>query len=200
MLTHAVSFYKNLFGKEPRSNLRMGDEFWEEDEKVSKEDNELLEAELSEEEICMSIRGSYVVGAPGPDGFSLLFYQKFWSIIKSDLMAMVRGFEKGEVNVARLNFVRIVLIPKEEGANTLKKFRPISLIKCSFKIFSKALNNKLEKVCDRILASNQTAFVRGRYILESVVSAHEILHDAIKNKEKGLVLKLDYEKAYDRVD
>jgi hypothetical protein len=42
--------------------------------------------------------------------------------------------------------------------------------------------------------------VRGRFILESVVSAHEIIHDAIKSKEKGLILKLDYEKAYDRVN
>jgi hypothetical protein len=81
----------------------------------------------------------------------------------------------------------------------LKKFRSISLINCSFKIFAKALNNRLERACDRLLAPNQTAFVRGIYILESVVSAHEILHDSIKNKEKGLVLKLDYEKAYDRV-
>jgi hypothetical protein len=139
-------------------------------------------------------------GALGPDGFSFLFYQKFWSIIKSDLMDVVKGFDRGEVNMARLNFARIILIPKEEGANTLKKFRPISLINCSFKIFSKALNNMLEKVCDRLLSTNQTAFVRGRYILESVVSAHEILHDAKKNKEKCLVIKLDYEKAYDRVD
>jgi hypothetical protein len=38
-----------------------------------------------------------------------------------------------------------------------------------------------------------------RYILESVVSTHEILHDAIK-MEKGLVLKLDNEKDYDRVN
>jgi hypothetical protein len=104
-----------------------------------------------------------------------------------------------EVNVARLNFARIILIPKEEGAHTLKKFRPISLINCSFKIFSNALN-RLEKVCDRLLASNQTAFVKDRFILESVVFAHEIFHDAIKKKEKGLILKIDYEKAYDIVD
>jgi hypothetical protein len=115
-------------------------------------------------------------------------------------MAVVRGFEKGEINLARLNYDWIILIPKEEGANTLKKFRPISLINCSFKIFAKALNSRLERICDRLFAPNQTSFVRGRYILESVVSAHETIHDAMKNKEKGLVLKLDYEKAYDRVN
>jgi hypothetical protein len=114
-------------------------------------------------------------------------------------MVVVKGFEKGEVNLARLNYARIVLIPKEEGANTLKKFRSISLINCSFKIFTKALNTRLEGVCERLLAPNQTTFVRGRYILESVMSAHKTIHDAIKNKEKGLVLKLDYEKVYDRV-
>jgi hypothetical protein len=42
--------------------------------------------------------------------------------------------------------------------------------------------------------------VKGRFILESVVSAHKIIHDTMKNKDKGLVLKLDYEKVYDRVD
>jgi hypothetical protein len=33
-----------------------------------------------------------------------------------------------------------------------------------------------------------------------MVSAHEILHDSMKHKKKGLILKLEYEKAYDRVD
>jgi hypothetical protein len=67
-------------------------------------------------------------------------------------------------------------------------------------VFAKALNNRLELVCDRLLAINQTAFVKGRYILESVVSAHEIIHEAVGMGRKGIILKLDYEKAYDRVD
>jgi hypothetical protein len=62
------------------------------------------------------------------------------------------------------------------------------------------MNTRLESICDRMLAPNQTAFIKGRYILESVVSEQEIIHDAVKNGQKGLVLKLDYEKTYDRVD
>jgi hypothetical protein len=109
-------------------------------------------------------------------------------------MALVRKIEKGELSIDRLNYAMLILIPKEEGAKSLKKFRPISLINCSFKIFAKALNNMLEKICVRLLAPNQTTFVKGRFILESVISAHEIIQWAVKNKEKGLILKLYYEK------
>jgi hypothetical protein len=112
---------------------------------------------------------------------------------------LIKSFEKGALNIARLNYAMIILIPKEEDAKNLKKYKTISLINCSFKIFSKVLNNRLERNCGRLLAHNQTTFVRGRYILESVVSAHEILHDS-RRGQKGLVLKVDYGKAYDRVN
>jgi hypothetical protein len=47
--------------------------------------------------------------------------------------------------------------------------------------------------------SATTAFIKGRYFLESVVAAHEIIHDIHRKKGTGVVLKLDYEKPYDRV-
>jgi hypothetical protein len=115
-------------------------------------------------------------------------------------MALFKGFEQGRINIARLNYVMIILISKEEGAMNLKKFRPISLINCIFKFLAKVLNNRLKRVCSRLLAPNQTAFVKGRYILESVVSVREIIHEAAKTHQKGLILQLDYEKAYDTVD
>jgi hypothetical protein len=132
--------------------------------------------------------------------FSFLFYHKFWGTIEKGFMALIRGFEQGDINIARLNYALITLIPKKDEARTLKKFRLISLINCSFKIFAKALNNMLIKIYDRLLSSNQIAFVRGRFILESVVAAHEIIHDAARRGKEGLVLKLEYEKTYDMVD
>jgi len=199
MLEHVVDFYRNLFGKEENSGVNLGQDFWEVDEKVTALENELLEAPFTENEVREAVFSSYAEGAPGPDGFSFLFYQVFWDLIKVDLMNLIRVFEQGDLNLDRLNYAMITLIPKEPEAKVLKKFRPISLINCSFKIFSKLLNNRMVRVADRLVASNQTTFIKGRFILESVVAAHEIIHEVHKRKQEGVVLKLDYEKAYDRV-
>jgi mannosylglycoprotein endo-beta-mannosidase len=51
-----------------------------------------------------------------------------------------------------------------------------------------------------LTSPNQTAFIKGRFILESVVSAHEVIHIVAKDKAKGVVLKLDHEKAFDKVN
>jgi hypothetical protein len=94
----------------------------------------------------------------------------------------------------------ITLIPKDENACEMKKFRPISLLNCSFKMFSKLLTLMLEKVCHRIIAKEQSTFIRGRYILDSVVVAPEVVHSIHKSKIPRVILKLDYEKAYDRMN
>jgi hypothetical protein len=200
MISHAVEFYKKLFGEEAMSSVRLGNGFWDEKNKPTKEENAAMEADFSNKEVRDAVFESYSEGAPGPDDFSFLFYQKFWPLIKEDLMNLVHGFSRDDINIARLNDAMITLIPKEEEARNLKqKIMPISLINCSFNFFTNALNNRLVSICDRLLSYNQTAFVKGRFILESVVAAHEIIHDVVRGGKKGVMLKLDYEKAYDRV-
>jgi hypothetical protein len=83
MINHAVEFYKTLFGKEMRDNIRIDEDFLGGEKKVTSEENGMLEAPFSEEEIKKAIDDSYAEGAPGPDGFSFLFYQKFWPDIRT---------------------------------------------------------------------------------------------------------------------
>ena len=143
----------------------ISDDFWEESQKVSREENDFLVAPFSEEEIKEAIFNCYPEGAPGPDGLSFLFYQKFWDTIKKDVLAMFADFYKGELDIYRLNFALVTLVPKFNDACNMKQFRPISLLNCSFKIFSKLLTNRLGKVAQRLVATNQSAFIKGRYIL-----------------------------------
>ena len=113
---------------------------------------------------------------------------------------MFNDWNKMDLDLFRLNFSLLTLIPKEPEASTIQKFRPIALTNCSFKIFSKCMTNRLGVVCEKLISPNQSAFLRGRYILKSVVSAHEIIHEVARRDQPGFIFKLDYEKAYDMVN
>jgi hypothetical protein len=94
----------------------------------------------------------------------------------------------------------ITIIPKENEAREMRKFRPTILLNFSFKIFTKVLTSRFARILDRLISYQQSAFIKGRFILESVVTAHEIIHEVHRRKGQGLVFKIDYEKAYDMVN
>ena len=77
MLKVASDFYKNLFAKEEKLDISLGAHFWEPDEMVTYEENKNLQKPFSVEEIKAAVFESYAGGAPGPDGFSFMFYQSF---------------------------------------------------------------------------------------------------------------------------
>ena len=74
------------------------------------------------------------------------------------------------------------------------------MLNVSFKIFTKVLANRLMAVTDKVVRQSQTAFMIGRNILEGVVILHETIHELHRKKMSGVVLKLDFEKAYDKVN
>jgi hypothetical protein len=94
----------------------------------------------------------------------------------------------------------ISLIPKLKEANNIKQFKPICLLNVDYKWFTKVLTMRLTPYAGKIISETQTAFIPGRYILEGVVVLHEILHEIRVKKLKGIILKLDFEKAYDKVN
>lgn len=73
------------------------------------------------------------------------------------------------------------------------------LIECRFKIFTNLILNRLSKVITKIIDRGQTTFIKGRYILDGVVILHETLHELWRRKQKGIIFKIDFEKAYDSV-
>jgi hypothetical protein len=61
------------------------------------------------------------------------------------------------------------------------------------------LNNRLSSLAQKVIGENQTGFVKGRNILEGVLVLHEVIHELKQSKRKGIILKIDFEKAYDKV-
>jgi hypothetical protein len=186
-----MDYYKNMFSWESRGAAALGEQFWDAEDLVTPKENRGLIAPFSEQEVKEAVFGSYAKGAPGPDGLLFLFYQKIWDTIKDDLLKLVNNFQDNKLDLFRLNFATLTLIPKVEDASEMRNFRPISLLNCSFKIFGRLLTTRLEKICDRIVAQEQGALIRVRYILESVVVAHEVVYSLHKSKESEVIIKLD---------
>jgi hypothetical protein len=112
---------------------------------------------------------------------------------------MFDKFYRGELNLRRLNYGLISLIPKSKEANTIKHYRRICLLGVDYKWFTKVLTKRLTRVAESVISTTQTTFIPGRNILEGVVVLHETLHEIWKKKKRGVIMKLDFEKEYDKV-
>ncbi|CEP12746.1 hypothetical protein [Parasitella parasitica] len=89
--------------------------------------------------------------------------------------------------------------PKKGDLTSLKNWRPISLINCDAKVFTRILNGRLANVIGNIIQPYQTGFMPGRFIGDNGVLLHFILQQARSTQHPGIGLLLDQEKAYDRV-
>ena len=162
--------------------------------------NEHLIDDFSESEVRAAIFQMEHNKASGPDGFPPEFYQVFWNIIKVDLMALFKEFHRGNLPLQSLNFGTIILLPKKKDAKVIQQYRPICLLNVSFKIFTKVATNRLNTIAQKIIRPSQTAFLPGRNIMEGAVVLHETIHEMHTKKLDGIIFKIDFEKAYDKVD
>ena len=109
--------------------------------------------------------------------------------------------EKG--NLAPLNHTYIALIPKATKPRSVSEFRPISLCNVIYRIIVKSMANRLKHILDKIISPNQSAFIPNRLITDNIIIGYECLNKIRqgKRKKKGLItLKLDINKAYERVE
>ena len=84
-------------------------------------------------------------------------------------------------------------------AKQIQQYRPICVLNVSFKIFTKVGTNRLNKVARTVVSPSQIDFMLGRNIRERVVILHETIHELHTKKRDGVIFKIDFEKAYDKV-
>jgi len=94
----------------------------------------------------------------------------------------------------------ISLIPKVDNPQGLDEYRPISLVGSMYEIISKILSKRLQKVLYKIIDNKQSAFIEGKGILDSVVAVNEVIDEVRRKKESCIILKTNFEKAYDSVN
>ena len=66
--------------------------------------------------------------APGPDGFTVAFWQSCWDFVEEEVVELFKEFYDHKSFAKSLNTTFLLLIPKKGGAEDLRDFRPISLL------------------------------------------------------------------------
>lgn len=101
--------------------------------------------------------------------------------------------------MVHLNYAVISLIPKVKGDDLIKQLCPIALINNVAKFLAKAFATCLSPIMHKVISPSQSAFIKGRFVLDGIVCSHELVHDIRCRKNNAIILKLDFEKAYDSV-
>lgn len=104
------------------------------------------------------------------------------------------------MDLSKVNYGVITLLSKGDNADVIQKYRPICLLKVLFKIFTKGMVIRLGPVMPKLIAPYQNAFIKDRNIMDGVMSLQEIIRETKYRKQQDIILKLDFEKAYDKVN
>ncbi|XP_058092672.1 uncharacterized protein LOC131239131 [Magnolia sinica] len=168
---------------------------------VTSQMNEDLLCPLTIEEVKAAADSIPQDSAPGPDGFSGSFFSSCRDVIGNDIFAAANDFLAGGPLPRAFQCTLICLIPKKSNPEHIGDFRPISLCNIIVKIFSKVIASRLAVHLPTIISDEQGTFVRGRSIAENISTVREMVHDLDRRVFRGnLIIKLDMEKAYDRVE
>ena len=82
-------------------------------QRINEVEAERLETPFIVDEVFTALSNLNGDKAPGPNGFTLAFWQFSWHIVKDDIMRMFKEFFETEKFVKNLNTTFLVLVPKK---------------------------------------------------------------------------------------
>ena len=204
ILQECKFFFKDLYSSKMKTESLLPEIdffFSENDTVLSNEERDSIEGFLTELECFNAMKDMKPAKSPGTDGLPSEFYQTFWNEVSKPLLkALNYGFEVGQLSISQKRGI-IKLIPKKSGElYYIKNWRPLTLLNCDYKIATKVIANRLKTHLDKLINNDQTGFMKGRFIGENIRLIDSIINYTAAKKVPGLLLFLDFEKAFDTLE
>ena len=201
-MTELEDFYTDLYDSEENlpdsANLFLRHS---EIPKLSPEKAATCEGKLTVEECLQSLQSFKDNKSPGNDGLTVEFYKTFWGILGKLLVESLNcAFDHGELSNSQKQAIITVIEKKGKDRRHISNWRSISLINVDTKIGSKSIARRLRDVLPDIVHHNQNVYVKGKSIFDVVRAIDDILEFTEIEKIQGLMVAIDFKKAFDSVN
>ena len=169
--------------------------------KVPENDMENLEADFTCDEIKTALFSMTKNKSPGPDGLTAEFFCRFYHLFENIFMKIFSIIQEEQIMTRSMRHGVITLIYKNRGdKNSLKNFRPISLLCVDYKIMARIMSNRLKFVLPKLISNSQTCCILGRDIADTTSSIRDLIEIIENDNLEAYLIKVDQEKAFDKVD
>lgn len=173
-----------------------------------------LSASVTPEDIASTLKKTASDSSPGPDGLTYEFWKhlkkcaatktKDRVIYLSPITLIFAAFRDIELHGicedAHINDGLLCPIHKKGDRDLPQNYRPITLLNTDYRIYTKWRSLLLAQVVPYLIPPDQAAFIKRRSIFDNIALARMVMaHDEAK-KKNGLLVLLDQEKAYDKID
>jgi hypothetical protein len=187
----AVAYFRNQFASDHWARPKLDGILFP---SLDDDENRRLVLPFGMEEIERVVKDCDGNKNPGPDGFNFAFIKAMWNLIKGEIRILFDQFHGIETLPKSFSSYFVALIPKINSPFALGDFRPISLLGCLYKIVAKVLTARLASVMDRLVAHTQSAFLKGRQLVDGVVVVNEVVDLAKRIGRSCLIFKSGFRK------
>ena len=202
ILNEQVKFYTNLYKSRHVSQVDI-DRYLNTiklENYLSDAQKSACEGSLSKDECTQVITRMKRNKSPGSDGLPVEFYITFWDHIANMVVNSLNdALHSGTLSCSQKRAI-ITLIFKKGDRELLKNWRPISLLNTDYKIAAFALANRLHKVLDKIINTDQSGYIKNRFIGGNIRLISDIFEYIDNRNEGGAIIFCDFEKAFDTVE
>ncbi len=194
-------FYKELFKKEGVKQECVEEVLNTVSARLSESEKNICERDIGIEEIKEAIKQTKKNKSPGSDGLTHEFYQTFVETVAPILWKVYRSMEESGVMPESMGLGVITILYKNKGSPLkLENYRPLSLLNTDYKILTKVLANRIKEVVGSIVSPSQAYSIKGRDITDTICTIRDVVEGMGKDGKGGLVLSIDLNKAFDRVE
>jgi exonuclease III len=159
----------------------------------------LLDAEITLEELKAAVKKSPTNKCPGLDGIPVDFFATFFTQLGPLLLDVFNSAVATGMLPKSCRSGVICLLHKKGNRQHMNNYRPLTMLAADYKLFSKVMAERLDPVLQTLIHPDQSGFIRTRQITDNLNLTRLVQSYYKRNKLKGCIVFLDQQKAFDRV-